>query len=153
MSQRHHRKARQRAMKYRRWVAIKHPILGRTRYQPFGGRNFDRVWIDDIGVHDHTADALAYMLQGFAEGMAWSRITPIEGPVPLKVEVIRPRPFIDLPTWPAPWVGADFATEPDRNGYWCVVCGRLLPNDDGVIVHDDVIHPDTMTFDEEDNPQ
>ena len=38
-------------------------------------------------------------------------------------------------------------------GYWCVACGRLLPSDDGVIVHDDVIHPDHMTFDEEDRPQ
>jgi hypothetical protein len=38
-------------------------------------------------------------------------------------------------------------------GYWCVVCGRMLPSDDGVIVHDDVPHPDTMTFDEEDRPQ
>ncbi len=37
-------------------------------------------------------------------------------------------------------------------GYWCVVCGRFLPSDDGVIVHDDVPHPD-MTFDEEERPQ
>lgn len=38
-------------------------------------------------------------------------------------------------------------------GYWCVVCGRHLPADkDGVIVHDDVPHPD-MTFDEEERPQ
>ena len=38
------------------------------------------------------------------------------------------------------------------NGYWCVVCGRFLPSDDGVIVHDDVPHPD-MTFDEDERPQ
>ncbi len=39
-------------------------------------------------------------------------------------------------------------------GYWCVVCGRFLPaDDDGLIVHDDVKHPDDMTFDDEDNPQ
>ncbi len=38
------------------------------------------------------------------------------------------------------------------NGYWCVVCGRFLPSDDGVIVHDDVPHPD-MKFDEEERPQ
>ena len=39
------------------------------------------------------------------------------------------------------------------DGYWCVVCGRYLPtDDDGVIVHDDVPHPD-MTFDEEEKPQ
>jgi hypothetical protein len=34
------------------------------------------------------------------------------------------------------------------------VCGRFLPADAwGVIVHDDVPHPETMTFDEEDKPQ
>jgi len=39
-------------------------------------------------------------------------------------------------------------------GYWCVVCGRFLPADDlGVIVHDDVPHPDELAFDEEDSPQ
>ena len=39
------------------------------------------------------------------------------------------------------------------DGYWCVICQRLLPNDDGVIVHDALPHPDEMTFDEEDRPQ
>lgn len=40
------------------------------------------------------------------------------------------------------------------SGYWCVVCGRYLPaNEDGVIVHDDVPHPEDMTFDEEERPQ
>ena len=39
-------------------------------------------------------------------------------------------------------------------GYWCVACGRHLPADeDGVIVHDDVPHPEDMTFDEEERPQ
>ena len=38
-------------------------------------------------------------------------------------------------------------------GYWCVVCGRHLPDDDGVVVHDDVPHPEDMTFDEEERPQ
>ena len=39
-------------------------------------------------------------------------------------------------------------------GYWCVVCGRHLPADeDGVIVHDGVPHPENMTFDEEERPQ
>lgn len=39
-------------------------------------------------------------------------------------------------------------------GYWCVVCGRFLPADEhGVIVHDDVPHPELMKFDEEENPQ
>ncbi len=38
-------------------------------------------------------------------------------------------------------------------GYWCVVCGRYLSADeDGLIVHDDVPHPD-MAFDEEERPQ
>lgn len=39
------------------------------------------------------------------------------------------------------------------DGYWCVVCGRSLPDDDGVVVHDDVPHPEDMTFDEEERPQ
>jgi len=38
-------------------------------------------------------------------------------------------------------------------GYWCVICGRLLPSDEGVVVHDNVPHPDGMTFDEDANPQ
>lgn len=38
-------------------------------------------------------------------------------------------------------------------GYYCVVCGRLLPSIDGVVVHDDVYHPIEMNFDEERNPQ
>lgn len=38
--------------------------------------------------------------------------------------------------------------------YWCVACGRFLPADEcGVIVHDDVQHPENMNFDEEDKPQ
>lgn len=45
-------------------------------------------------------------------------------------------------------------TSTDREGYWCVVCGRLLPRDEhGVIVHDNKTHPDDMKFDEEDRPQ
>ncbi len=40
------------------------------------------------------------------------------------------------------------------DGYWCVACGRFLPADEcGVIVHDDVPHPENMTFDEEERPQ
>ena len=34
-------------------------------------------------------------------------------------------------------------------GYWCVVCGRHLPEKGGVIVHDPVPHPKEMTIDEE----
>lgn len=44
--------------------------------------------------------------------------------------------------------------EDDPQGYWCVVCGRFLAADeDGLIIHDDVPHPKTMTFDEEERPQ
>ncbi len=50
----------------------------------------------------------------------------------------------------ARWAGF---TPPEREGYWCVVCGRLLPEDEvGVIVHDAIPHP-PMTFDEEKRPQ
>ena len=39
-------------------------------------------------------------------------------------------------------------------GYWCVICGRFLPaDDDGVIVHDDLPHPDGMDFDDNGHPQ
>lgn len=38
-------------------------------------------------------------------------------------------------------------------GYWRVVCGGLLPEEGGVIVHDAVPHPDFLTFAEEENPQ
>ena len=40
-----------------------------------------------------------------------------------------------------------------EEGYYCVVCGRFLLEEDGLIVHDDVPHPVDMTFDEEENPQ
>lgn len=42
----------------------------------------------------------------------------------------------------------------DDDGYYCVVCGRFLPADErGVIVHDDIEHPQKMDFNEERNPQ
>lgn len=42
----------------------------------------------------------------------------------------------------------------DEAGYWCVICGRYLPaDDDGVITHDNVAHPDEMDFDDEEKPQ
>lgn len=45
-------------------------------------------------------------------------------------------------------------TREEANGYYCVVCGKLLPiNEDGVIVHNDVPHPVDMDFDEEEKPQ
>lgn len=41
--------------------------------------------------------------------------------------------------------------------YWCVVCGRAIEAEEhengNVYVHDDVPHPETMTFDEKDKPQ
>jgi len=40
-----------------------------------------------------------------------------------------------------------------EDDYYCVVCGRFLPEEDGVIVHDDVPHPIDMTFDDEEKPQ
>jgi hypothetical protein len=39
------------------------------------------------------------------------------------------------------------------DGYYCIVCGRFLPSENGMIVHDDVPHPADMTFDDEENPQ
>lgn len=41
----------------------------------------------------------------------------------------------------------------EDDGYYCVVCGRYIEVVDGVIVHDDIPHPMSMDFDEEDNPQ
>ena len=39
-------------------------------------------------------------------------------------------------------------------GYWCVVCERLLFSDEnGVIVHDDKAHPSSMAFDDDGKPQ
>ena len=55
---------------------------------------------------------------------------------------------------PRTYTNANQTERPVRPGYWCVVCGRFLPEDDaGVIVHDNVPHPQEMTFDEEDKPQ
>ncbi len=41
----------------------------------------------------------------------------------------------------------------NKNSYWCVVCQREIENIDGVFVHDDIPHPDDMTFDEHEKPQ
>ncbi len=43
--------------------------------------------------------------------------------------------------------------DPQPEGYWCVVCGRFLPVDGGVIVHDKIPHPESMNFSEDDRPQ
>jgi hypothetical protein len=41
-----------------------------------------------------------------------------------------------------------------EDGYYCVVCGRFLPADEyGVIVHDDIEHPQEMDFADEEKPQ
>ncbi len=41
-----------------------------------------------------------------------------------------------------------------KQGYYCVICGRFLPSDEhGVIVHDDIEHPQQMDFGDEEKPQ
>ena len=52
----------------------------------------------------------------------------------------------------APLAGVRLTAGLCLDGYSCVVCGRFLPACDGVIVHDNVPHPE-MTFDEEERPQ
>lgn len=38
----------------------------------------------------------------------------------------------------------------ETDGYWCVVCNRYIPEENGMIVHDDIIHPiDFVFYDEE----
>lgn len=42
----------------------------------------------------------------------------------------------------------------DMLGYWCVVCMRFVPIEEGgVMVHDKVPHPPLMTFDDDARPQ
>lgn len=44
-----------------------------------------------------------------------------------------------------------------KKGYGCLVCGRFLEAEEveghWVVVHDNVPHPEWMTYDEESNPQ
>jgi hypothetical protein len=47
----------------------------------------------------------------------------------------------------------DEEVDPHPGGYWCVVCGRFLPVDGGLIVHDKIPHPESMNFSEDDRPQ
>lgn len=62
--------------------------------------------------------------------------------------VLRVAQFLAIAYGPLPVV--EFREE----GYWCVVCGRFLPADsDGLIVHDNIPHPPTMAFDDENRPQ
>jgi hypothetical protein len=41
----------------------------------------------------------------------------------------------------------------DAPGYWCLYCNSFLPEIDGVVIHENVPHPDDCRFDEEDYPQ
>lgn len=44
--------------------------------------------------------------------------------------------------------------QPDERVYWCIFCRRALPIEkDGVVVHDDVLHPPGLQFDEDEKPQ
>ena len=45
------------------------------------------------------------------------------------------------------------AAKGKKAGYWCVICEKFLPSNDGVVVHDNVPHPETMTFDEDERKQ
>ncbi len=49
----------------------------------------------------------------------------------------------------------DVSAHPEA--YWCVVCGRAIApeqyHDENVYVHDDIPHPEDMTFDEQERPQ
>jgi len=40
-----------------------------------------------------------------------------------------------------------------KEGYYCVICGRFLPDEHGVIVHDDIEHPQEIDFGDEEKPQ
>lgn len=37
----------------------------------------------------------------------------------------------------------------DKNKYFCIVCNRNLPIVDGVIIHDNIEHPEAMVFEPE----
>jgi hypothetical protein len=55
-------------------------------------------------------------------------------------------------TWFTPLLdqGMGQHQDDDEGGYWCVVCGRWIPADEnGVIVHDPLYHPDILSFDED----
>lgn len=47
----------------------------------------------------------------------------------------------------------DFEEELAPQYFYCLYCGRSLPIENGVIVHDEVEHPETYNFSEEDRPQ
>jgi methionyl-tRNA synthetase len=49
--------------------------------------------------------------------------------------------------------GTEMITLTREEGYYCVVCGRFLPEENGVIVHDDVPHSADMDFGDEEKPQ
>lgn len=59
-------------------------------------------------------------------------------------------------------IGSDAEMEQEGNvatearpekGYWCIVCGREIPLQDGIYIHDDIPGHEVLTFDEEDRPQ
>lgn len=43
--------------------------------------------------------------------------------------------------------------EKELDGYWCVFCGKFLESQEGVIVHDDVTHPDPFPWEYEEGLQ
>lgn len=77
----------------------------------------------------------------------WRRGSPPPGAPPTATKLTNLK-ILQNPKMAISEFGGD-----DFKPYWCVIRQRLLPNDDGVIVHDAVPHPDEMTFDEEDRPQ
>ena len=44
-------------------------------------------------------------------------------------------------------------TREEADGYYCEVCGKFLPLENGVIVHDDVPHPADMKFNDKETTQ
>ncbi len=82
-------------------------------------------------------ESVIKVMGGYTPGDGWS---PLYG----SDEVKAATDAALEPSWQDP---------PAKPGYWCVVCGRFLPADeDGIIVHDNVPHPE-ITFDEEEKPQ
>jgi len=50
--------------------------------------------------------------------------------------------------------GEEHMIEVLKQGYHCIVCGRFLPADEyGVIVHDNIEHPQEIDFGDEEKPQ
>jgi hypothetical protein len=45
------------------------------------------------------------------------------------------------------------ATEAQAEAYWCVICQRAIPLQDGIYIHDDKPGHEVLTFDEESRAQ